>query len=87
MVDLVETGSVERVHLEDKYSPVRPKLGDADVPLTTHQISQIRVLRWEQNLSVQEVATRIGVSIAAVSKYAPSTEVPTTETGSLAAVH
>lgn len=87
MVDLVRTGSVERVHLEDKYAPVRPTTGEVEVPLTTHQISQIRVLRWEQNLSVHEVAARIGVSIAAVSKYAPSTEVASTETGSLASVH
>ncbi|GAB2472197.1 hypothetical protein GCM10027063_11160 [Promicromonospora xylanilytica] len=105
---LVDTGSVERVHLEDKYAPVRvapdvapsvaapvrdwdalskdvTKAAGAEpaLPLTTQQISEIRVLRWEQNLSVQEVAARLGVSIGAVSRYAPSTDVPT---GSLAAV-
>lgn len=109
MVDLVETGSVERVHLEDKYAPAKasaalkasatvtdwptlpetgatPAVADQALPLSTQQISEIRVLRWEQNLSVQEVAARVGVSIASVSRYAPSTDVPTTATGSLAAV-
>lgn len=114
MIELVRTGSVERVHLQDKYSPVqpaadvssrrvdppapvtdwdalsenvtRPAAADPAVELTTQQISEIRVLRWEQNLSVQEVAARVGVSIASVSRYAPSTDVPTTATGSFAVV-
>lgn len=89
---LPRTGSIERVHLEHKYSPVRPDadlnppVAAAALPLTTQQISEIRVLRWEQNLSVQEVADRLGVSFDAVSRYAPSTDLPTTATGSLAAV-
>jgi hypothetical protein len=116
MIDLVETGSVERVHLQDKYAPVKPaadlstrhvdppaaatvtdwptraesaptpRVADAPLSLTTQQISEIRVLRWEQNLSVQEVAARMGVPISAVSRYAPSTDVPTTATGSMRAV-
>ena len=54
--------------------------------LTTQQISKIRVLRWEQNLSLEEVAERVGVSVSAVNRYAPSTDVPTTDTGSMVAV-
>ena len=54
-------------------------------PLTTAQISEIRVLRWAQNLSIEEVAARLGVPIASVNRYAPSTD-PTTETGSLMAI-
>ncbi|GAA4701587.1 hypothetical protein APR04_000263 [Promicromonospora umidemergens] len=54
--------------------------------LTTQQISEIRVLRWEQNLSLEEVAERVGVPTSAVNRYAPSTDVPTTETGSVARV-
>ena len=54
--------------------------------LTTQQISEIRVLRWEQNLSLEEVSERVGVPISAVNRYAPSTDVPTTETGSVLAV-
>ncbi|WP_146197499.1 helix-turn-helix domain-containing protein [Promicromonospora sp. AC04] len=94
------TGETERVQLERKYAPVKPaadweKLSDS-VPtpvvtspapsLTTHQISQIRVLRWEQNLSLEEVAERVGVSVSDVNNYAPSTDVPTTATGSILAV-
>jgi len=111
LVDLVQTGSVERVHLEDKYAPAKaaadlnppasatvtdwptlspdvttPAVAEPERPLTTQQISEIRVLRWEQNLSVQEIAARMGVSIGAVSKYVPSSDVPTTATGSLAAI-
>lgn len=63
-----------------------PAVTDAATTLSTHQISQIRVLRWEQNLSLDEVAERVGVSVSAVNKYAPSTDVPTTETGSVARV-
>ncbi|MGW2093912.1 hypothetical protein [Promicromonospora sukumoe] len=75
-------------------APVEPAAKDwetpavdesAAAPLTTAQISEIRVLRWAQNLSIEEVAARLGVSIASVTKYAPSTD-PTTETGSLMAV-
>lgn len=62
-----------------------PAAADPGLPLTTAQISEIRVLRWAQNLSVEEVAARLGVSIASVTRYAPSTD-PTTETGSLLAV-
>jgi hypothetical protein len=116
LVDLVETGSVERVHLEDKYAPVKaaadlsaghvsppasatvtdwdalsddvptPAVAGPERPLTTQQISEIRVLRWEQGLSLEEVAARVRVSVSAVNKYAPSTDVPTTATGSLAVV-
>jgi hypothetical protein len=63
-----------------------PAVTSSAPTLSTHQISQIRVLRWEQNLSLDEVAERVGVSVSAVNKYAPSTDVPTTETGSLAKV-
>ncbi|WP_275002814.1 helix-turn-helix domain-containing protein [Promicromonospora iranensis] len=63
-----------------------PAAADVAPTLSTHQISQIRVLRWEQNLSLDEVAERVGVSVSAVNKYAPSTDVPTTETGSVARV-
>jgi hypothetical protein len=63
-----------------------PAVASSAPSLSTHQISQIRVLRWEQNLSLDEVAERVGVSVSAVNKYAPSTDVPTTETGSLARV-
>ena len=63
-----------------------PAVADVAPTLSTHQISQIRVLRWEQNLSLDEVAERVGVSVSAVNKYAPSTDVPTTETGSVAKV-
>jgi DNA-binding transcriptional regulator YiaG len=63
-----------------------PAVADVAPTLSTHQISQIRVLRWEQNLSLDEVAERVGVSVSAVNKYAPSTDVPTTETGSVARV-
>jgi hypothetical protein len=92
------TGETERVQLERKYAPVkpatewdtRPSTGTTPTvtgpTLSTHQISQIRVLRWEQNLSLDEVAERVGVSVSAVNKYAPSTDVPTTETGSMAKV-
>jgi hypothetical protein len=94
------TGETERVQLERKYAPVqpatdwdtRPSTGTTpavtgpESTLSTHQISQIRVLRWEQNLSLDEVAERVGVSVSAVNKYAPSTDVPTTETGSMAKV-
>ncbi|MFD7024217.1 hypothetical protein [Promicromonospora sukumoe] len=62
-----------------------PAVDEPAAPLTTAQISEIRVLRWAQNLSIEEVAARLGVSIASVTKYAPSTD-PTTETGSLMAV-
>jgi DNA-binding transcriptional regulator YiaG len=111
MVELIHTGSVERVHLEDKYAPVKPAadlnppasatvtdwgthsesvptpvVADPARPLTTQQISEIRVLRWEQNLSVEEVAARLGVSVSSVSRYAPSSDVPTTATGSMAVV-
>ncbi|MFI6424365.1 hypothetical protein [Promicromonospora sp. NPDC050880] len=86
----------ERVRLEAKYAPVSPErarttpaeeepAADPDKPLTTGQISEIRVLRWAQTLSVEEVAARVGVSVAAVKRYAPSTD-PTTETGSLLTV-
>jgi hypothetical protein len=114
--DLVRTDGAERVHLEDKYAPVKavadlsarhvnppasatvtdwdahsddvttPAVPDPTLPLTTQQISEIRVLRWEQNLTLHEVATRLGVSISAVNRYAPSTDVPTTETGSMVVV-
>jgi hypothetical protein len=93
------TGETERVQLERKYAPVqpatdwdtRPSTGTTpavspESTLSTHQISQIRVLRWEQNLSLDEVAERVGVPVSAVNKYAPSTDVPTTETGSMAKV-
>jgi hypothetical protein len=94
------TGETERVQLERKYAPVKPATDWDTRPstgttptvtssapaLSTHQISQIRVLRWEQNLSLDEVAERVGVSVSAVNKYAPSTDVPTTETGSMAKV-
>ncbi|MDR7384663.1 helix-turn-helix domain-containing protein [Promicromonospora iranensis] len=63
-----------------------PAVTDVAPTLSTHQISEIRVLRWEQNLSLDEVAERVGVSVSAVNKYAPSTDVPTTETGSVAKV-
>ncbi len=63
-----------------------PAVTSSAPSLSTHQISQIRVLRWEQNLSLDEVAERVGVSVSAVNKYAPSTDVPTTETGSMARV-
>lgn len=111
MVELVHTGSVERVHLEDKYAPVKaaaeldtsasttvadwgalsekvttPAVAGPALPLSTQQISEIRVLRWEQNLTVEEVAERVGVSVSSVSRYAPSTDVPTTATGSIAVV-
>ncbi|MFJ3408071.1 helix-turn-helix domain-containing protein [Promicromonospora sp. NPDC090134] len=116
------TISAERLHLEDKYAPVKadrtalpvsppaeapaadwedlstevaptPAPAPALVPapaepapaLTTAQISEIRVLRWAQNLSIEEVAARLGVPIASVNRYAPSTD-PTTETGSLMAI-
>ncbi|MEU4365176.1 helix-turn-helix transcriptional regulator [Promicromonospora sp. NPDC023987] len=94
------TGETERVQLERKYAPVKPA-ADWDTlantgttpavtssasTLTTQQISKIRVLRWEQNLSLEEVAERVGVSVSSVNKYAPSTDVPTTETGSVAKV-
>ncbi|WP_189667921.1 helix-turn-helix domain-containing protein [Promicromonospora soli] len=114
--DLVRTDGAERVHLEDKYAPVKavadlsarhvnppvsatvtdwdahsddvttPSVPDPTLPLTTQQISEIRVLRWEQNLTLHEVATRLGVSVSAVNRYAPSTDVPTTETGSMVVV-
>jgi hypothetical protein len=94
------TGETERVQLERKYAPVQPAtdwdtrpstgttpaVASSESTLSTHQISQIRVLRWEQNLSLDEVAERVGVSVSAVNKYAPSTDVPTTETGSMAKV-
>jgi hypothetical protein len=94
------TGETERVQLERKYAPVkpatdwdtRPSTGTTSAvtssapTLTTQQISKIRVLRWEQNLSLEEVAERVGVSVSAVNRYAPSTDVPTTETGSVVAV-
>ncbi|MFD7308740.1 helix-turn-helix domain-containing protein [Promicromonospora sp. NPDC059942] len=121
-----ETISAERLHLEDKYAPVKPERTalpvspPAEAPaaewedlstevaptpapapvaapalvaapaepapaLTTAQISEIRVLRWAQNLSIEEVAARLGVPIASVNRYAPSTD-PTTETGSLMAI-
>lgn len=121
-----ETISAERLHLEDKYAPVKPERTalpvspPVEVPaaewedlttevaptpapapvtapalvaapaepapaLTTAQISEIRVLRWAQNLSIEEVAARLGVPIASVNRYAPSTD-PTTETGSLMAI-
>lgn len=114
------TISAERLHLEDKYAPVKadrtalPVSPPAEAPaadwedlstevaptsapalvaapaepapaLTTAQISEIRVLRWAQNLSIEEVAARLGVPIASVNRYAPSTD-PTTETGSLMAI-
>ncbi|MCP2264133.1 hypothetical protein ACFQHV_20420 [Promicromonospora thailandica] len=85
----------ERVRLAAKYAPVTPEPARSTVvdepadgpaqPLTTAQISEIRVLRWAQTLSVEEVAARVGVSVASVKRYAPSTD-PTTETGSLMAV-
>lgn len=94
------TGETERVQLERKYTPVKPATDWDTRPstgttpavtspaptLTTQQISKIRVLRWEQNLSLEEVAERVGVSVSAVNRYAPSTDVPTTETGSMAKV-
>ncbi|MFD6446764.1 helix-turn-helix domain-containing protein [Promicromonospora sp. NPDC060204] len=121
-----ETISAERLHLEDKYAPVKPErtalpvsppveapaaewedlsreVAPTPAPapvaapalvaapaepapaLTTAQISEIRVLRWAQNLSIEEVAARLGVPIASVNRYAPSTD-PTTETGSLMAI-
>jgi hypothetical protein len=94
------TGETERVQLERKYAPVKPATDWDTRPstgttpavtspaptLTTQQISKIRVLRWEQNLSLEEVAERVGVSVSAVNRYAPSTDVPTTETGSMVAV-
>ncbi|MFD2792622.1 helix-turn-helix domain-containing protein [Promicromonospora vindobonensis] len=94
------TGEIERVQLERKYAPVKPAtdwdtrpstgttpaVTSAAPALTTHQISEIRVLRWEQNLSLEEVAERVGVPVSAVNRYAPSTDVPTTETGSVMAV-
>ena len=94
------TGEIERVELERKYAPVKPAadwdtLADTGTTpavtssastLTTQQISKIRVLRWEQNLSLEEVAERVGVSVSSVNRYAPSTDVPTTETGSVAKV-
>ena len=94
------TGETERVQLERKYAPVkpatdwetRPSTGTTPVvtspapTLTTQQISEIRVLRWEQNLSLEEVAERVGVPVSAVNRYAPSTDVPTTDTGSMVAV-
>jgi DNA-binding transcriptional regulator YiaG len=113
---LVRTDGAERVHLEDKYAPVKavadlsarhvnppvsatvtdwdthsedvttPAVPDPTLPLTTQQISEIRVLRLEQNLTLHEVATRLGVSVSAVNRYAPSTDVPTTETGSMMVV-
>lgn len=64
----------------------KPAVTSPALPLTTHQISEIRVLRWEQNLSLDEVAERVGVSVSSVNRYAPSTDVPTTETGSILAV-
>ncbi|WP_369374824.1 hypothetical protein AB1046_09940 [Promicromonospora sp. Populi] len=64
----------------------KPAVASPSAPLTTHQISHIRVLRWEQNLSLEEVAGRVGVSVSDVNRYAPSTDVPTTETGSFLAV-
>lgn len=63
-----------------------PAVADAVPTLTTHQISEIRVLRWEQSLSLEEVAERVGVPVSAVNRYAPSTDVPTTDTGSMIAV-
>lgn len=124
--DATETISAERLHLEDKYAPVKPdqtalpvnppaeppaadwedlstEVAPAPAPatatapalvaapaepapaLTTAQISEIRVLRWAQNLSIEEVAARLDVPIASVNRYAPSTD-PTTETGSLMAI-
>ncbi|WP_285107369.1 hypothetical protein [Promicromonospora sp. MEB111] len=120
------TISAERLHLEDKYAPVKPdrtavpvsppaeapaadwedlspEVAPTPAPapvtapalvaaptepapaLTTAQISEIRVLRWAQNLSIEEVAARLDVPIASVNRYAPSTD-PTTETGSLMAI-
>lgn len=63
-----------------------PSVTSSAPSLSTHQISQIRVLRWEQNLSLEEVAERVGVPASAVNRYAPSTDVPTTDTGSMIAV-
>jgi hypothetical protein len=63
-----------------------PSVTSSAPSLSTHQISQIRVLRWEQNLSLDEVAERVGVPVSAVNRYAPSTDVPTTDTGSMIAV-
>jgi hypothetical protein len=94
------TGETERVQLERKYAPVtpatdwetRPSTGTTPVvtssapALSSRQISEIRVLRWEQNLSLEEVAERVGVPVSAVNRYAPSTDVPTTDTGSMIAV-
>ncbi|MFE7505326.1 hypothetical protein [Promicromonospora sp. NPDC057488] len=118
--EVAETISAERLHLQDKYAPVKadrtalPVSQPVEAPvadweelateavsspapapvaapaepapaLTTAQISEIRVLRWAQNLSIEEVAARLGVPIASVNRYAPSTD-PTTETGSLMAI-
>lgn len=99
--DAAETSSAgpivaERVRLAAKYAPVPAEpartgqpapepVTDPGTPLTTAQISEIRVLRWAQTLSIEEVAARVGVSVASVRRYAPSTD-PTTETGSLLAV-
>jgi hypothetical protein len=94
------TGETERVQLERKYAPVKPAAAwetmahsvptpvvtNSAPALTTQQISEIRVLRWEQNLSLEEVAERVGVPASAVNRYAPSTDVPTTDTGSMIAV-
>ncbi|MFD6140079.1 helix-turn-helix domain-containing protein [Promicromonospora sp. NPDC060271] len=63
-----------------------PVVGSSAPSLSTKQISEIRVLRWEQNLSLEEVAERVGVPVSAVNRYAPSTDVPTTDTGSMIAV-
>jgi hypothetical protein len=72
----------------DTFSPSvpTPAVASQGSSLTTQQISEIRVLRWEQNLSLEEVSERLGVPTSAVNKYAPSTDVPTTETGSVLAV-
>ncbi|GGM17258.1 hypothetical protein ACFQBY_16460 [Promicromonospora citrea] len=108
----VEPVQAQRMHLEDKYAPVKrtstttavaaepvsapattepaetvsaPSVTDPGQQLTTAQISEIRVLRWAQALSIEEVAARVGVSVASVKRYAPSTD-PTTETGSMMAI-
>ncbi|WP_419706112.1 helix-turn-helix domain-containing protein [Promicromonospora sp. NFX87] len=63
-----------------------PAVTSSAPALSSRQISEIRVLRWEQNLSLEEVAERVGVPVSAVNRYAPSTDVPTTDTGSMIAV-
>lgn len=63
-----------------------PAVTSSAPELSSRQISEIRVLRWEQNLSLEEVAERVGVPVSAVNRYAPSTDVPTTDTGSMIAV-